>query len=423
MVSTTRRKHNWLTVMAAVLAFLLVIGATALVLVERFMPEQEFLPQALVAMPRRVINETLAPVQRALTWAGDRVYRAAQNWKFRRILESEYNKLITENERLVYQSLLNDELEAKVIRLQGLMGEYEARESMNPVLASVTAKESGNWFSMFTINKGEADGLEQGMAVINEDGLIGVIYELTPRTANVVSIIDSRSSIGGLIESTRDQGIIKGTLGVEEAATCRMYYLPADVVPRPGDTVVTSGVMTTGVEQASVAEHMPKGLKIGVVRESTRHMDENKNYIVVEPYVDFMHLEEVLVLVYRADPESMPIADDGQMGYTPTQLDTPRPVPTIGKDAVENAGATPTPIARPNRLPESTAAPQGGAALDPDDLNYIDPDDLDYLDPDDLDYIDPTDLDPDDLNYISPADLDYPDSDEPEADASGAAAQ
>lgn len=405
MIATGRRKHHWLTVLSAVLVFLGIAATTALVLIEEFMPGQKFLSANLVSMPRRVITETLAPLQRALSWAGSRIQNAAQTWQFRRMLEAEYTRLVSENERLVYQSLLNDTLEAENARLNALIGEYRARETMHPVMARVVSKESGNWFSMFDIDKGEDDGLELGMAVINQDGLIGIIYRMTPRTASVVSIIDSRSSIGAMIQTTSDQGIIKGTLGVEQSATCRMYYLPADSVPRPGDPVVTSGVTTTGVEQASVAEHMPRGLKIGVVRESTRHMDENKNYIVVEPNVDFMHIEEVLVLVYKADPETMPVADDGQMGYTPADLDSYRPVPTIGKGDVESAGATATPIVRPSRMPAATPGPgetlDPGAGVDPDDLNYLDPDEQGPEDAGDGGDSPPP-VDPDDLNYLDP---------------------
>jgi rod shape-determining protein MreC len=379
--------------LAAAVVFLALASMLTLVLIEEYMPQQERIPAEIVSWPRETIANALRPVESGLAWLTSRASVAVENWRYRRMLEAEYTRVVNENEQLVYASLFNSYLEAENQRLNMMLGEYEARQSqrMNPVLARVITKESGNWFSQFTLDKGAADGLLEGMAVINTDGLIGVVYELTEHTANVVSIIDSRSSIGGMIASTRDQGIIKGTLGVEETAGCRMYYLPVGVIPRPGDEVQTSGVMTTGVEQSSVAEHLPKGLKIGVVRESTRHMDENKNYIVVEPYVDFMHLEEVFVLVYQADPETMPVADDGQLGYTPVALDTPRPDPVIGREEIINAHTTATPIPRPDRGVETPAPGSPNGVTDPDDLNYFDPDEdwPEATDPDDLNYLDP----------------------------------
>lgn len=88
----------------------------------------------------------------------------------------------------------------------------------------------------------------------------------------MITIIDDQASLAALIESSRDQGAVKGTLGSTGEPLCRMYYLSADSVPRPGDRVITSGV---GVS-------FPKGLLIGYVRESTRAIEDSKHYIVVE---------------------------------------------------------------------------------------------------------------------------------------------
>ena len=134
------------------------------------------------------------------------------------------------------------------------------------------------------------------MAVITSEGLVGYTYEVFDTTAKVITIIDDQASLAALIESSRDQGAVKGTLGSTGEPLCRMYYLSADSVPRPGDRVITSGV---GVS-------FPKGLLIGYVRESTRAIEDNKHYIVVEPAADFEHIENVLVLRYYADVEAMP---------------------------------------------------------------------------------------------------------------------
>jgi rod shape-determining protein MreC len=318
-------------------------------------------------MPEEIVTAALRPLQSAFSWLGTHASAYLRSWKLRKTLEAEYNRIVRENEQLIYDSMYNADLEAENANLRTLLGEANARANMNPVGAHVIAKESGNWFSMFTLDKGSADGLQTDMAVINQDGLIGRIYAVNTHTAEVITIIDSRSSIGGLIEGgNRDQGIVKGTLGVEESATCRMYYLSTDVVPRPGDVVVTSGV---GIR-------FPKGLRIGVVRESTRHMDENKQYIVVEPYVKFVNLEEVLVLVYQPQPEDMPAANDGQLNYVPVPLDTYRPVPLLGDDTLVQAGSTPAPLQRPDRLP-AAAGPAGEGLEAVDDLYVLDPDEPD----------------------------------------------
>lgn len=355
MRKNKKKKTKGLRIVAMVLGLTLLIGCVALVLVENLMPTQQYIPQNIVSLPSRVVSAVLKPFQSAFSWTTNYVSDYLANFKLRKTIEIEYNKLRAENDELTYKSLLNDELEAENERLRNMLNVFDEKKSMSPIMAQVTGKETSSWFQMFTIDKGSKQGIKENMAVINADGLIGYIYKVYETSSEVISIVDSRASVAALIESSRDQGIVKGTLGIEEDAACRMYYLPVDLVPRPGDTVVTSGVGLS----------FPKGLKIGVIRESTRYMDENKHYVVIEPYVDFMHIEEVIVLIYEAAQEDMPDANDGQLSYVPSVLDTPRPSPSIGAQVNDpNLGAV-TPPPRATRMPgesiepEATVAPTG----------------------------------------------------------------
>lgn len=352
MRKNKKKKTKGLRIVAMVLGLTLLIGCVALVLVENLMPTQQYIPQNIVSLPSRVVSAVLKPFQSAFSWTTNYVSDYLANFKLRKTIEIEYNKLRAENDELTYKSLLNDELEAENERLRNMLNVFDEKKSMNPIMAQVTGKETSSWFQMFTIDKGSKQGIKENMAVINADGLIGYIYKVYETSSEVISIVDSRASVAALIESSRDQGIVKGTLGIEEEAACRMYYLPVDLVPRPGDTVVTSGVGLS----------FPKGLKIGVIRESTRYMDENKHYVVIEPYVDFMHIEEVIVLIYEAAQEDMPDANDGQLSYVPSVLDTPRPSPSIGAQVNDpNLGAV-TPPPRATRIPGGSADPEATAA-------------------------------------------------------------
>lgn len=71
------------------------------------------------------------------------------------------------------------------------------------------------------------------MAVITSEGLVGYTYEVFDTTSKVITIIDDQASLAALIESSRDQGAVKGTLGSTGEPLCRMYYLSADSVPDP----------------------------------------------------------------------------------------------------------------------------------------------------------------------------------------------
>lgn len=288
-----------------------------------------------------ILNKLMTPINSVFSGAtqavSDYLYRA----KRRSNIEYEYQQLKAQNDELILRSLLYEELEEENTQLRALLGEYDERASMNPVLARVIASESGNYFSTFTINKGSSDGINTQMAVITAQGLIGYVYEVFDTTAKVITIIDDQASLAALIESSRDQGAVKGTLGSTGEPLCRMYYLSADSVPRPGDRVITSGV---GVS-------FPKGLLIGYVRESTRAIEDNKHYIVVEPAADFEHIENVLVLRYYAEVENMPDNyDNTEIIIAP--IATARPQAVIEEDRLNASTPVPLPDA-PGRVTPS----------------------------------------------------------------------
>ena len=123
--------------------------------------------------------------------------------------------------------------------------------------------------------------------------------------------------------------------------------------------MVTSGVGDL-VNDGGVSKSFPKGIPIGTVRESTRGMESNKQYIVVEPLADFQHVEYVIVWRYQAiaeDVEERASSNDG-LGYVP--LDTVMPVPTImiGSDFYQLA-PTPTPSPEPTPDPEASPTVEG----------------------------------------------------------------
>lgn len=295
--------------------------------------------------PEGILSKIITPVQsvisKGLQVFSDYLYRV----KLRSNIEYEYNKLRAQNDELMLRSILYEDLEEENAQLRALLGEFDSRVAMNPVLARVIASEAGNYFSTFTINKGRKDGIDDQMAVITSEGLVGYVYEVFDTTSKVITIIDDQASLAALIESSRDQGAVKGTLGSSGEPLCRMYYLSADSVPRPGDRVITSGV---GVS-------FPKGLLIGYVRESTRAIEDNKHYIVVEPAADFEHIENVLVLRYYAAVEEMPENyDNTEIIIAPVA--TARPQAVVEEEKLLNSTPVPLPDA-PGRI-TPTPAPE-----------------------------------------------------------------
>lgn len=303
----------------------------------------------MLAAPENGVASVLTPIQTGFSAAVDWVVEYLYKLKLRSRLELEYNNLKQENEQLVYQAMLAEELQKKLAVYETLYDEISLNESMNPLVATVIGRESGNYFSVFTINKGSKDGVEDYMAVTMNGALVGYTYNVTATKSLVRTIIDSEASIAGLISSSRDQGTVRGTLGIDSQPMCRMYYLPEDQLPRPGDLVVTSGVGMS----------FPKGIPIGTVRESTRGMESNKQYIVVQPEADFEHVEYVIVLRYQPAAEAVEerASSNDSISFTPMATALPVPTIKIGSDFYQLA-----PTASPTLEPSTTvpAGEEGG---------------------------------------------------------------
>ena len=237
---------------------------------------------------RRISGWVVIPVESAvhtvLEAAGDFFAGFSDNGKMERTradleaelarlqnMEQQYNEAILENQRL--KALLKEEADYPEFTF-----EY----------AKVIASGNEDYISVFTLNKGSADGVQKDMPVIAVGGLAGRIISVSEHFSVMMALTDSRSSVPGIVESTRDTGMVKGYVSAGQTGTnCTMTNLPIEVKSRPGDIVKTSG--RGGV--------FPKGIYIGEIIEVSTGNTTLNTTVVVQPSVDFAHLEEVLIVV------------------------------------------------------------------------------------------------------------------------------
>lgn len=181
-----------------------------------------------------------------------------------------------------------DEVKQENNRLSNLMGFAQDYPEFDYVQAAVTSRDPSTWLTEFVIDRGSQDGIQRDMAVVTEQGLVGRIKDVGPNYATVICIINPQNAVSVVVERTRDEGIIKGGKDPQSAAPqCQLHYLPFNADLVPGDTVVTS----------NLGGYYPRGLVVGTVVEASRSNNGQEQYAMVQPAVDFGHLENVLVLV------------------------------------------------------------------------------------------------------------------------------
>jgi len=235
----------------------------------------------------QVISRVIVPVQSAV---GNAVRSVRSNVARRRTqmeLTTQIDQLTEENKLLSGELASMNELALENERLWSLLGVTRTLVDQEYIAAKVTGKEPGGWFETFVLDVGEKDGVRKDDPVLNADGLVGRVMEVYDTSCVVMSIIDSRSAAAALVERTRDNGVVQGSLYLTDSSELlRMYYLPEGSELSMGDRVITSGL--DGI--------YPKGLYIGSILSISRERSAGDSYVVVDTAVDFAHLETVLVL-------------------------------------------------------------------------------------------------------------------------------
>ncbi len=194
-------------------------------------------------------------------------------------LEIDYLK--TENKRLKLVESERKKL-AELFKIKEKYAEYPT------VGAETIASDTSNWFNTFLIDKGTNDGLSENMVVLSSGGLVGRIIKAGSTYSEVISLIniEETSSVSVKCLRTEELGIVKGDMELMKDGLCRMDYIDINAEIMEGDELVTS----------HLGEIYPPGITVGYVKEVKTDAKGLTKYAIVQPVVDFKHMETVLVI-------------------------------------------------------------------------------------------------------------------------------
>ena len=205
----------------------------------------------------------------------------------------EYESLRAENELLKEQiSLMEDQarradsVQRENERLRDLLELSSTHEDYKYVDAYIIGWSSTDWTNTFTINRGTAAGIEEGMCVITANGeVVGLVTEAGPNYAIVKSILDSTLEISAIIASSGYTGMVSGGYIDGHEDMLRMEYLPSNALIKNYDQVVTTGSMV-----------YPKNLILGSIVDAGFDDTGVAKYAILQPAAEISSLEQVFVL-------------------------------------------------------------------------------------------------------------------------------
>jgi rod shape-determining protein MreC len=152
------------------------------------------------------------------------------------------------------------------------------------VSAKVINNSTRQYKNFITINRGETFGVEPGMGVISQWGVIGKVKSVSANYAVLISLLNIDDQVSSKIKRTGHFGTVQWD-GLD-AKLIEMKYIPRHVSPLVGDTIVTSGYNAV----------FPEGILIGIIKEVKLAEESPFHQIRVELSQDFGKLSFVEVV-------------------------------------------------------------------------------------------------------------------------------
>ncbi len=236
-----------------------------------------------------VAGYVFVPMQKGINTAGHWFADKANNFQTLGEVQDENTKLKEQVEDLTSQ-LNTIRLEKYDLdNLRELYALDEKYPSYQKVAASVIAKDTSNWFSTFTIDKGTNHGLKKGMNIMAGSGLVGIVTDVGLNYAKVRTIINDSTNVSGMVTTTNDNMKVSGSLKtMSESQVITFSELrDDDDQVKVGDPVVTS----------YVSDQYQQGILIGYIASVESDSNNLTKHGTITPVVDFEHIEEVLVIL------------------------------------------------------------------------------------------------------------------------------
>lgn len=235
---------------------------------------------------RTGVGYVLIPIQSGVNRVGVMIYEELTDYtKLKtaldenRRLQSEIDRLTEENNRL-----LAEQFELQRLReLYDLDQEYMQYEK---TAARVIANDSGDWFQVFRVDKGSADGVSVGNNVMAGGGLVGIVTDVGAHYATIRSIIDDSSRVGAMALQSGDTCIVGGDLTLYVDGRLRITNIQTGSDVKDGDRIVTSNISS---------KFLP-GILIGYATDITLDGNQLTSSGYLIPAAQFHNLQEVLII-------------------------------------------------------------------------------------------------------------------------------
>lgn len=207
---------------------------------------------------------------------------------FRGSNNAEITALQKQNDQLraeLAQARVSKTESAQLARTLGLAGK-------NKVVPATVIAVGGAYSDTVTISAGSGSGIAPNETVLNGNGLVGTVVDVTRSTATVQLATDAGATVGVRMAAGGQIGALTGTAtSFSGTALLRLTLFDAAATLRPGEKLVTFG-------SVGGRPYVP-GIPVGTVTKVTTQPGSLTPTALVQPFADFTGLGVVGVVVSR----------------------------------------------------------------------------------------------------------------------------
>ncbi len=198
-------------------------------------------------------------------------------------------------ELLQKNAQLEDEvsgLQSQVIQLQEQLREAEVLYSLldfarsrpqdEYIAAAVIGRDPSPFLHYIILDHGSDDGIQHGMPVVTQQGLVGRVDAVTASAARVQLITDPGSVVNVRLQNRSEDAQVSGSLNGE----IRLEMVAQNINLDPGEILLTSGL----------GGNFPADVVVGQIQEIEKTETELFQTALIQPTVDFDSLRAVLVI-------------------------------------------------------------------------------------------------------------------------------
>lgn len=175
-------------------------------------------------------------------------------------------------------------MQADTVTFKGAVSDSARIFPFQFVIAEVVNNSISQLSNYITINKGRKDGIQPDMGVVSEQGVVGIVSNVSDHFSVIISLLNPKSKLSCKVLGNNSFGYL--TWDGRDANYAILEELPRHAEFHKGDTIVTSGYSAI----------FPAGLIVGVVDDFYKERDDNFYALRVKLATSFSSLQHVRVI-------------------------------------------------------------------------------------------------------------------------------